>query len=104
MRQYLEFRGYDVAVARSAEAAMDTIAASDGYDVVITDLQLPGIRGDELAHHVLERMAPTPKIIALSGENVQGDFGPFDLRLRKPCRPKALVEAICALLGLEQPA
>lgn len=99
MRQYLEFRGYEVAVAGSGEAAMDAIGTGGAYDVVITDLQLPGIRGEELAQLVLARMERTPKLIALSGENQHGDFGPFDLRLRKPCRPKALVEAICELLG-----
>ncbi|MCS6914441.1 MAG: response regulator [Myxococcales bacterium] len=102
MRLYLQFRGHEVAVAGSGEEAMqflESLQDGSGYDIIITDLQLPGIRGDELARRLLARCAISPKLIALSGEPSQQEAAPFHLRLRKPCKPRALVDAIDTLLG-----
>lgn len=78
---------------------LESLQEGGGCDVIITDLQLPGIRGDELAERLLARCAISPKLIALSGESSEQDAAPFDVRLRKPCKPRALVDAIDTLLG-----
>lgn len=116
IQQYLEFRGYAVSVAGSAEDALQRCLAPDAtatappsqgsrafqpsqpFQIVITDLHLPGMRGEELAQRLLQRGgAPRPWLIAISGEHGQAQ-APFDARLPKPCRPKELIATIEALL------
>lgn len=103
MRQYLEFRGFLIEVVSSGEAAVSALREGSGFDVVITDLHLPGIRGEDLAL-LLQAQRERPRLIALSGEHGSGARGPFDLRLPKPCRPRELVEAIGQVLRFAPPA
>jgi CheY-like chemotaxis protein len=106
VRQFLEFRGFQVTMVQTGEAAIDEFfgaLARAPFDVVIADLHLPGISGDELAQR-LAGAPRRPKLIGLSGD--QEPRAPrlpklFDVWLRKPCRPKLLVETIGRLL---QPA
>jgi CheY-like chemotaxis protein len=97
IRQYLEFRGFAVDAVGSGEAAV-LLVRDHRYDVVLTDLHLPGMRGDELATRLLAQADP-PKLIALSGEHGPIGRAPFDARLPKPCQPKHLVETIVRLLS-----
>ncbi len=47
----LERSGFIVSTALSATAAMETLRSAD-FDVVITDLRMPGMRGEELYRHI----------------------------------------------------
>lgn len=78
---------------------MEKVQGDGHYDVVVTDLQLPGIRGEDLAQRLLDGLSDPPKLIALSGEHGFLGQEPFDVRLPKPCRPRALVEAIRGLMN-----
>ncbi len=99
IREYLGFRGFAVESVMSAEAAMDAVKRGGHYDVVITDLHLPGMQGDELACRIIEHGASPPKLIALSGEHGSIGRTRFDARLPKPCRPRNLVDTIDRLLS-----
>ncbi len=57
--------GHDPIVAASAEAALDTLAASPP-DVVLLDLFLPGMSGVEFLQVLSERRQPVP-VVAISG-------------------------------------
>lgn len=106
IRQYLEFRGYQVSVSGTAEDALQRCLGQGGallaepppFKVVITDLHLPGIRGEELAQRLQRQMTPCPRLIAISGEHGPAQ-APFDARLPKPCRPKQLIATIESLLA-----
>lgn len=99
VRQYLEFRGFAVDVSGSAEEALARAqgGAAWPYRVVITDLHLPGMRGEELAQRLVRTAPRPPRLIAISGEHGPV-VAPFDVRLPKPCRPRDLVAAIESLL------
>src|ERR1044072_4971396 len=80
---------YICQTAETAEKALARLAAA-AYDVVLTDMSMPGLSGLELLGHILQRFADTPVII-ISGigdqEHAQGliKLGAFDFLL-KPFR------------------
>ena len=63
-RDMLEYLGHDVIAVASAEEAMQQISAD--IDVLLTDLQLPGIQGDDLAQ-VVKAQFPKIKVLLASG-------------------------------------
>jgi len=89
----LATEGYKVESALSAEEALKKAEGSD-YDVVITDLMMPGLNGMDLLKIVAERM-PRTKVIMITGypsvksavEAVR--LGAFDY-IPKPFTPKEI--------------
>jgi DNA-binding NtrC family response regulator len=78
---------YVCQTAETAEQAFARLEA-DAYDVVLTDISMPGLSGVELLGHIRQRFPATPVII-ISGiddrEHAQGliKLGAFDF-LMKP--------------------
>jgi PAS domain S-box-containing protein len=65
LREILEVLGYDVTVAGSAEEAA-TLGLEAGFEVLLTDLLLPGASGVELAQALTERW-PALRVVLMSG-------------------------------------
>jgi DNA-binding NtrC family response regulator len=88
---------HDCTATASAEDAIAVLAAGT-YDVVLTDISLPGLSGLELMGHVLQHYANTP-VIVISGigdqEHAQGliRLGAFDYVL-KPFRLEVVEESV----------
>jgi len=66
-KNILETQGYEVAVAISGEEALSQVAEND-YDLVVSDVEMPGIDGFELTRRLrqMERYAEVPVIICTS--------------------------------------
>ena len=62
----LKQKGYDVTDCISAENAMEHIDAGETFDLVVTDMRMPGMSGAELANLIHEK-SPETKIILASG-------------------------------------
>lgn len=58
----LSGKGYEVSTALSGEEAMDTIRESD-FDVVFTDIKMPGMDGLEVAERIKARCPWTPVVV-----------------------------------------
>lgn len=93
LKRYLERLGYVVEVTPSGEAALDLFqSAPEPYDLVITDLNLPGMGGEEMLKRMRQRQ-PSLRALISSGyphEPLLRDVG----FLLKPYLPKMMVEAI----------
>ena len=73
LRDVLDYAGYDVRVARTAEDGI-TLAASEPPDLVLMDLQLPGIDGMEALRRLREspRTAGIP-VVAVTAQAMKDD-------------------------------
>ena len=99
LRDVLEYAGYDVRVARTAEAGI-TSAVSEPPDLVLMDLQLPGIDGMEALRQLREspRTAGIP-VVAVTAQAMKQDrelalAAGFDGYVEKPISVRAFPEQV----------
>ena len=63
----LKRHGYSVAVEENGDAAMDRILANEEFDLLLTDIVMPGnVQGPELVERALE-LTPGLRVILMSG-------------------------------------
>ena len=102
IERVLQGQGYEVTWAQSADIALPMIMrASHGFSLVVLDVVMPGLRGDELAHFLVQRTPALP-VLLISGLRPQGL--PEHPRLRflpKPFNQAQLVEAVRDLIERE---
>jgi CheY-like chemotaxis protein len=93
----LEFRGILVEQALSGSEALQRLEY-ESFDVVVSDVRMPGLNGFELARHILDNLGSTPVVLmtadptARMTENIK-KAGVSSL-LIKPFRVRELVQAI----------
>ena len=58
----LSEKGYEVSTALSGEEALDTLESTE-FDVVFTDIKMPGIDGLEVAERIKARCPWTPVVV-----------------------------------------
>ena len=76
----LRKKGYDVVGCNSAENALEVLQTDKNFQLLITDMVMPGLNGIELSHQVLEEI-PDIKIILASGYSediLKGEFADID--------------------------
>jgi CheY-like chemotaxis protein len=92
--------GHAVAQASSAEAALDLLARNS-FDVLVTDLGLPGLSGAALARLAARQQSGIGLVFATGAEGIGEELtDPFDhaVLLRKPYDEQGLLQAINAAL------
>ncbi len=87
--------GYAVIEAGDAPAALAHIESGARVDVLFSDIGLPGMRGDELAHKARE-MRPDLRVVLASGYSDRGEAEGLDgvAGLDKPYDAAALAKAL----------
>ncbi|HVQ08719.1 MAG TPA: ATP-binding protein [Allosphingosinicella sp.] len=98
----LDELGHDVVRVRSGEEALDR-ALAERFDLVFTDVVMPGMSGLDLAGRLAEQRAGLPVILTTgySDEIARSGAGGHPVIL-KPYRPETLAEAIEQALGKEK--
>lgn len=92
--------GYRVVQAASAHDALELIERSD-FDLLITDLVMPGMNGVELLRHVT-RLRPQLAAMVVTGHSERAGDVPADvLRLTKPFSEADLARAVSKTLRVE---
>jgi CheY-like chemotaxis protein len=100
MRRMLEPAGYDVIEAENGVQALQRAAEGVVFDLLISDLTLPGMPGEEIASR-LRRARPELKVLYVSGHIGGGEERPItegEAFLGKPFTRRDLLEAVSALL------
>lgn len=97
----LEYAGFRVLRAASAEDALTQLSDADGIDLLFTDIRLPGMDGWQLATAVRQRLSDIP-IIYASGYADSMQPLPNSKFLQKPYRPSQVLQA-AAELGITLP-
>ncbi len=75
LQPLLTVAGYDVVCVESADAALELCEAGEDFDVIVSDIEMPGMNGFEFARKVTAetRWAETP-IVALSSFSNPSDL------------------------------
>jgi DNA-binding NtrC family response regulator len=103
LARVLNSEGAVVVVAANGEDAIDVLArdTAELLDVVVTDLEMPGVSGQELIATLQERRPGLP-IVAMTAYNPPVTF-PDDLPLfYKPFSPHELVLTLVPLVRMSQ--
>ena len=100
----LSQKGYDVSTALSGEEAMKDIENTD-YDVVFTDIKMPGMDGIEVAERIKAQCPWTP-VVVITGYGTEENEARASVLgvsgfVRKPLTPE-MIESI-TLKALEEP-
>jgi len=93
----LSHAGYIVETAGSGDAAIDSLgnAANQAPDVVLADMQMPGIAGSALARALRARCGASTRLLAMSGSAPADETArAFDGLLLKPFSVEELTAAI----------
>lgn len=104
LRSTLTRAGYDIKAASSGDLARDIFEADPDFDLLLTDIVMPGaLQGTALAK-ALREIRPDLKVIFMSGyaseATVHGNgLRPEDIRLMKPIGRTVLFQAIEKALG-----
>jgi DNA-binding NtrC family response regulator len=89
-------KGYEVSTVLSGEEGLKKIG-TDGFDLVFTDIKMPGMDGLEMAQRIKE-MNPWMPVVVVTGYGTEAnearaeDVGVADF-LRKPLTPEAIEQA-----------
>ena len=107
LRDVLEYAGYDVRVARTGEDGI-SLAASEPPDLVLMDLQLPGIDGME----ALRRLRGSPQtadipVVAVTAQAMKQDreralAAGFNGYIEKPISVRAFPDQVRGFLPAGQ--
>ena len=100
LKLYLSREGYTLEEVENGEEALQ-MALENDYDLILLDLMLPGMNGEEVCEKLRERKA-TPVIMLTAkgeeGNRVQGFEVGADDYIVKPFSPREVVLRVKALL------
>ncbi|NND31011.1 MAG: response regulator [Saprospiraceae bacterium] len=94
LEQQLQLWKYKVTSAATGEQALDLFRSYGTFDMVVTDLKLPGIDGDEVARQI-KSTKPAVPVIALSSlgdANFANSSDSFSAVLTKPIKQQKLFQ------------
>ena len=87
--------GHDVTIAHDGQEAIESMAKFQGVDWVITDINMPGMDGNEVADRTRKFGKPDTPVIAITGDaGTRISSRLFNASLRKPFKLRSLVEVV----------
>lgn len=92
--------GHEITTTASGPEALSRVERGLGFELLVTDVSMPGMSGLELALRLGERMSPPPRVLYLSGRHADDlDLPPGAHMLQKPFDPASLVQAVRRACG-----
>jgi DNA-binding response OmpR family regulator len=85
--------GFTVEVASSGEEGIEKFD-NKNYDVVVTDILMPGVDGINVLHYIRKSSRSNTPVIGISGTPWLLQNENFDLVLDKPFSIKSLVDSV----------
>ena len=101
VERVLSGAGYATVVAQNGVDALNVASKNEPFDVLVTDLMMPEMNGDELARRLRQR-EPGLKVLYFTGYadklfNDRAMMWEDEAFVEKPCSPKGLLEAVSLL-------
>jgi CheY-like chemotaxis protein len=101
VRITLNHYGYEVETASGGAEALEKLQEAT-FDLVVTDLKMPSMTGDELAREIKKRQPGLP-IVLLTGHSPEVRPPDVDTILMKPFSTVDLWTTVAALTGGQKP-
>jgi two-component system, cell cycle response regulator CpdR len=103
VERVLHLAGYETAVAADGAEALRIAEAQVPFDLLLADVVMPDMHGDELARRLL-RLEPDLKVLYFTGYSDQlfaetTTLGANEAFIDKPATTKGLVEAVSLMLS-----
>ncbi len=106
LSEYLEDFGLETQTAKTGNEALQKIK-NEHFDIVVTDLQMPGMTGGELIKEIKKLSLPHPKILLLTGHilltsqrpDEQNALSLSDAQLLKPFSNNEIYSILSRFLG-----
>jgi CheY-like chemotaxis protein len=94
LHDYFSQLGYSVVTAKDGSEGIDLFNASPNFEIVITDINMPGIDGNAVAKSIRLSQRTKVPIVGMSGYNdkIEGEL--FDFMLAKPFNLKELMALV----------
>jgi CheY-like chemotaxis protein len=100
-------QGYEVNTALSGEEALNKIE-DNNYDVVFTDIKMPGMDGLEVAERIMDRCPWTPVVVITGYGTAENEARAEVLGtsgfVRKPLTPEIIENITLKVIGSKDPA
>jgi DNA-binding response OmpR family regulator len=97
LKQLLEMHGHDVDTAEDGGEGIKKFD-SDCFDLVITDILMPGVDGNSVAKHIRNSDKKYVPVIGMSGTPWVFEDNSFDSIFEKPFQLKALINTVKELI------
>ena len=102
VERVLREAGYQTATASNGPEAIEVAAKLEAFDILVTDVMMPQMTGDELARRV-RVSTPSVKVLYLTGFsdhlfNEKVTLWADEAFLEKPCSVTGLLQAVSLLL------
>ena len=95
LRKALAYFGYSVTVAHDGEEAIEFFSNGYNFDLVITDIMMPRMNGNEVAKHIRSSDKSDTPMVAITGSCEDDiDRQLFNFVLLKPFDLGALVDVV----------
>jgi CheY-like chemotaxis protein len=100
LSEALRHMGFEVQIASDGDEGIEFIDSGYQYDLVITDITMPRMNGNEVAKHIRGSNRPDVPIVAITGfDNSAIDRELFNSLLMKPFSLDALFHIVRLLLS-----
>ena len=94
LQTLLEKLNFEVKVAHDGRKGIELFEDSHDFDLVITDIRMPRVDGNQVAKHIRDSEKPDTPIVAMSGYNDKADRELFNFTLEKPFNLKELTTVV----------
>jgi len=99
LHDYFSQLGYSVVTAKNGNEGIDLFNASPNFDLVITDINMPGIDGNAVAKSIRLSQRTKVPIVGMSGYNDKADGELFNFMLAKPFNLNELMGLVKTIEG-----
>ena len=86
--------GHEVKLAEDGQKGIQLFEGSSGFDLVITDINMPNEDGNEVAKYIRSSHRSTIPVIAITGFPEEADTELFDDMIIKPFKLEKLRETV----------
>ena len=90
---------FEVKVAHDGREGIELYGDGHDFDLVITDIRMPRVDGNQVAQHIRSSAKQDIPIVAMSGYNDKADGKLFDFTLAKPFNLKELMTVVKTIEG-----